>query len=116
MVTNHQVGNDKIAQKTAIDKHLCVDSFVFINSCFLGHLVIARLMIGYYHETACCGILMCIDCFIWRLMYNRKTEKNCCLPEHLLFSFCKAHAIKAYIFIFLFLFLHILSNLFLSNV
>ena len=26
---------------------------------------IARLMIGYYHETACCGILICIDCLIW---------------------------------------------------
>ena len=25
---------------------------------------IARLLIGYCHETACCGILICIDCLI----------------------------------------------------
>ena len=27
-------------------------------------MVVARLMIGYYHETACRGILMCIVCLI----------------------------------------------------
>ena len=27
-------------------------------------MVVARLTIGYYHETACCRILMGIDCLI----------------------------------------------------
>ena len=40
--------------------------FFILYQAYESYLIsgIVRLMIGYYHETACCRILMCIDCLI----------------------------------------------------